>query len=556
MRIKKFKKKLQKLKQNRKSEKNSKILFKNTYNNIKVVKTTIRNIIKKDNDDILIVLTDAATRTNKIIIHTYQFLKCWILDKYEKTNDIPTIDSDLIAMIFKVLASEIVKKDNGKTKNRNGPKLEGANLVIFQEFNKFYEDVYSKLGYAEKINVTGLSQIFAYLKIDILKNITNNIKMHFFDYLRCYVNGVFKDEHSDIVNKLPIKERSNMKYQLRKELSKVKLDLISNTLLSDEKYHNWINTNKQLILPQHYDVSYFYDLHKNPQKYLKYMIKMNLELEKLKKKQFQVIPLRTEKVIKNIPIDTKSLIELLVKKVKGDKGEKSKFLLDIDKYKDEIWSRFFNLNKSVFRKKNFDFKYLIYTDCFSVSILFLHKSQTEKNKKINEKKKIGRQDKRKLKKGKTPEEKMKMKQDKKKKVEEQKNKKKLERLKQKEEFKKLSKEEKKKITDAKRKAKLLEKQQRDKENLRKQEEFNKLPSAERERIKKEEELKIELEKRSKQDEFPYLEDLTELQTEELQNTNWVVDDPGKIRLLKMLSKDGKVFTYTNRQRMRETKRLK
>jgi len=271
MRIKKFKKKLQKLqnlKQNRKSEKNSKILFKNTYNNIKVVKTTIRNIIKKDNDDILIVLTDAATRTNKIIIHTYQFLKCWILDKYEKTNDIPTIDSDLIAMIFKVLASEIVKKDNGKTKNRNGPKLEGANLVIFQEFNKFYEDVYSKLGYAEKIDVTGLSQIFAYLKIDILKNITNNIKMHFFDYLRCYVNGVFKDEHSDIVNKLPIKERSNMKYQLRKELSKVKLDLINNTLLSDEKYHNWINTNKQLILPQHYDVSYFYDLHKNPQKYL------------------------------------------------------------------------------------------------------------------------------------------------------------------------------------------------------------------------------------------------------------------------------------------------
>src|SRR3989304_1948323 len=145
--------------------------------------------------------------------------------------------------------------------------------------------------------------------------------------------------------------------------------------------------------------------------------------------------------------------------------EKRKFLLDIDKYKDEIWSRFFNLNKSIFRKKNFDFKYLIYTDCFSVSILFLHKSQTEKNKKINEKKKIGRQDKRKLKKGKTPEEKMKMKQDKKKEADEQKNKKKLERLKQKEEFKKLSKEEKKKITETKRRAKLLEKQQRDEENL-------------------------------------------------------------------------------------------
>ena len=39
-------------------------------------------------------LFDALNRTNKIVILTYQFLRLYILQKYNTTNKIPEIDED------------------------------------------------------------------------------------------------------------------------------------------------------------------------------------------------------------------------------------------------------------------------------------------------------------------------------------------------------------------------------------------------------------------------------------------------------------------------------
>jgi hypothetical protein len=96
---------------------------------------------------------------------------------------------------------------------------------------------------------------------------------------------------------------------------------------------------------------------------------------------------------------------------------------------------------------------------------------------------------------------------------------KLKKDKYKEEFKKLSKEEKKKVID-------------------KQKENNKKNVIQ------------------KYIEFPYLEDLNDIQYEELKNNNWIVADPGKRHLLYMKSKDGKVLKYSNRKHLSKTKRLK
>ena len=56
------------------------------------VKCTLNQIILKD--DYKKILFDACFRTNKIVIHTYQFLKLWILDHYHKNIDIPLITFD------------------------------------------------------------------------------------------------------------------------------------------------------------------------------------------------------------------------------------------------------------------------------------------------------------------------------------------------------------------------------------------------------------------------------------------------------------------------------
>ena len=59
--------------------------------------------------------------------------------------------------------------------------------------------------------------------------------------------------------------------------------------------------------------SYEFDIMNNPQKYIKSMIYMCLQIEELGTKSFQFFPLRTDTTVKYIPIDTKSIIEIFVK---------------------------------------------------------------------------------------------------------------------------------------------------------------------------------------------------------------------------------------------------
>ena len=114
------------------------------------------------------------------------------------------------------------------------------------------------------------------------------------------------------------------------------------------------------IFPTEYKNSYEFDIQNNPQKYIKGMIYMCLEIEKLETKSFQFFPLRTDIVPKFIPIDTKSLIELFIDE------NKNFYLLDIENKKHELWNKYFKLDNPIFKQKSYSFDYRISTDCFSV----------------------------------------------------------------------------------------------------------------------------------------------------------------------------------------------
>ena len=43
-------------------------------------------------------------------------------------------------------------------------------------------------------------------------------------------------------------------------------------LNANEKFHNWIKEYRYKIVPEYYEVNYYYDVKTIPQKYLKYMI--------------------------------------------------------------------------------------------------------------------------------------------------------------------------------------------------------------------------------------------------------------------------------------------
>ena len=92
---------------------------------------------------------------------------------------------------------------------------------------------------------------------------------------------------------------------------------------------------------------------------------MNKELERVERKLFQVLPLRTDIIPKYIDIDTKTIIEL------SDLKNKNNYLNNIEILKYEIWDKYFKMDKKIFKDKNgYTFNYTIQTDLIGCSILF------------------------------------------------------------------------------------------------------------------------------------------------------------------------------------------
>ena len=421
----------------------------------KCIKLPITYILNNNDESkkIFNTIQDAVYRTNYITTKTSLLLRLWCLDKYHNGIDIPLIDENTIKMSMKsILLSS------------RGPKPKNNNLLLLNEFKNLYNFTLE-----DGVN---LSSILDYYAITILTSIETNIKIHFFDYVNRFINSYFKVFYKDeITNK-------EFKKQLFKDLYIVKNDILNSTLKANVKFHNWINEYRYKIVPEEFEISYYYDVKATPQKYLKYMIFMNIELEKIEGKMYQFFPLQSSIIPRHIQIDTKSVIELLV-----DKGKKE-YLDNIELNKEFLWDKYFNITQKI---KDYKFDNTIITDGYATSLRFIHNDYIEGEKIKKEKMKKGRKDAKEM-------------------TEEEKEKKKLD--------KKILQDEKK--------------------------ELNKLKQ-------KDKPKKIE-----KIQEFPYIDDV---EKEDLEGKHIFID-PGKRSLFTMMNDDGKFYSYTNKQRVNETKRLK
>ena len=421
----------------------------------KCIKLPITSILnnKEESKKIFNTIQDAVYRTNYITTKTSLLLRLWCLEKYHNGIDIPLIDENTIKMCMKslILAS-------------SGPKPKNNNLLLLNEFKNLHNFTLE-----DGVN---LSSILDYYAITILTSIETNIKMHFFDYVNRFINSYFKVLYKDeITNK-------EFKKQLFKDLYVVKNDILNGTLKANVKFHNWINEYRFKIVPEEFEINYYYDVKATPQKYLKYMIFMNIELEKIEGKMYQFFPLQSSIIPRHIQIDTKSVIELLV-----DKGKKE-YLDNIELNKEFLWDKYFNITQKI---KDYKFDNTIITDGYATSLRFIHNDYIEGEKIKKEKMKKGRKDAKEM-------------------TEEEKEKKKLD--------KKILQDEKK--------------------------ELNKLKQ-------KDKPKKIE-----KIQEFPYIDDVEKVDLE----GKHIFIDPGKRSLFTMMNDDGRFYSYTNKQRVNETKRLK
>jgi hypothetical protein len=96
---------------------------------------------------------------------------------------------------------------------------------------------------------------------------------------------------------------------------------------------------------------------------------MNLSLpsEARKHRLFNVLPLRTNIIAKNICIDTSALIMNFIEE---DKGWYLQNFTELNLY-NELWRKFFKINNRSFKKNKYKFSNMIRSDGVSCCILFV-----------------------------------------------------------------------------------------------------------------------------------------------------------------------------------------
>jgi len=452
------------------------------------LKLPISSILYKDNvKEYMKILQNAIVRTNAITTKTYFLLRLWVLQKYHNKQDIPEITTDTISMCMKSIM-----------KSSSGQKPKGNNAILLKEFQN--------INTFELEDGSNLSSILDYYATTMITSIENNVKMRFFDYIKRFINCYFKHLYQDQI------ENKDFKKQLYKEINSVKNDIINNTLTCDEKYHSWLKEYRYKIVPETFDTSYYYDIKITPYKYLKHMIFMCLELEKIERKSFQFFPLQTNAIPRHIQVDTKALVELFVDtekhqkllnvwitetneiksgKNKGKPKNKTKGDLYncLEQIKEFIWDTFSDIRQT---RKNYVFDYTIITDGYASSLRFIHKDFVEEEQSKKDRKKAGKKA-----------------------------------------LQGFTKEEKDKIKEEK---KALQKEQAKQKRL----------------ANKDKPKKTKKEETQENPEFPYIDEVPK----EVLEGKHIFIDPGKRSLFSMMDDEGNHFSYTNRMYLKETKRLK
>jgi transposase len=333
----------------------------------KCVKIPLKHVLK--NPDInLPKITDAVIKCNKIVINTLMFMKLYLLDYFGKNNKLPEIDKVFVNSCMKILCNE--------SASGRPPKKEIKELK--DKLTTFYNSDYKPLIKDTDLDYTHLNTVLDYLTIGIITMYENNIKLHYVEYIERYVNIVWKKKETIIKIKEENKDEEKQKELVNefcRQLRKIKTDILEITTeyKSDEKYHNWIKEIKKTITPnkeKYQKDNLYYDLQCNPQDYLPCMIRMMKEVEKDKVMIYNVFPMRNDIIMKNIKLDTTTLVHLLMTKKQGNKTD---YLLEgnLKKYENKIWEFFFRTERQCFNKPKYTFHHMIETDGVSCSILML-----------------------------------------------------------------------------------------------------------------------------------------------------------------------------------------
>ena len=334
-------------------KKKPKEIFQEFRNNEKSAYKTFKISLKTillNRDAIQPVINNLVFEMNNLVIHTYQFIRLYILNCYTNNLLLPTIDETFILYCIKTLG---LRDNRGK---------KGKDTELLEVLDTFYKNEYQPLLNHKKTNLKNTTFLLPYLATQIHTSLHNNFQEHFIQHFLRFINKTTNE----------ITEDKATLFQFKKQL----LELNE----TDEIFYNWKLTHLSNILPTEIKKSIHYDIKVRPFEYLKGMLYMNSVLEKQESKLFQPLPLRNNIIPKHIIIDTSTLINLFCpeKDKDGNKVKKGELLSNVKENQNEVWCNFLNLKNEIFKNKHYQFHNQIQTDGISCCLLFIRKDLKDK----------------------------------------------------------------------------------------------------------------------------------------------------------------------------------
>ena len=335
----------------------------------KAVKNGIEPIIKDKAN--IIKFKNFAEKNSKINIHTLNFFKMYCIYYLDKYDSLPEINDKLYESIMKTVTYKPSKK--GKSSDNT--------QTVLNELKIFYNEHYSKHIFDQKISSEGLVEVFGFASKRMFTNQANHIKMNFIASLNRYINVV--------VNKDDMKKTLSNS-QIKSMIRKLKTDLLKNKSNADPSYDFAKERFRTKILKSFDTKTPLIEIVEHEVKYislLPLMIRMSIDCENIlisrqkpedKGKPVKTIncfPLQTSLIPGHVKIDTMTLIGNFIdkdRKFYRENGNQTKLFR-------EIWSKIFNIDHPVFKKKGYMWDRTISTDGVSCSIHFVRKDLYKEN---------------------------------------------------------------------------------------------------------------------------------------------------------------------------------
>ena len=308
------------------------------------IKTTLKSVLH-NHKEVQPVITNLVFEMNDLMIHSYQFIRLYVLKCYNNNQPLPEINEKFILYCIKTLG--IRSNQGAKSKD----------IELLEILQSFYDKEYQPLLNHEKTMLKNTTFLLPYLATQLHTSLSNNTQERFIQHFLRFINKTTTNITDD-----------------RAILFKFKKLVLECKDETDTMFDEWKTTHLPNILPQNIKKSVHYDVKVKPFDYLKGMLYMNTVLEKEEHKLFQPLPLRNNIIPKHIILDTACIISLFCPENK----KKGELLKNVKENQYDVWNNLLNLQHKTFKSKHYHYHHQLQTDGISCSLLFIRKDLKDK----------------------------------------------------------------------------------------------------------------------------------------------------------------------------------